>query len=66
MPGYGSVIDLIRAGTDRHVVGDKSGVEFLRPRPRLAQCPSGAQARHQLPFERTASFDIEGLVDRFV
>jgi len=24
MPGYGSVIGLIRAGTDRHVVGDES------------------------------------------
>src|SRR6476469_432180 len=60
MPGYGPVIDVIRTGTDLHLVGDKSGAELLRSGPRLAQCPPGAQARHQLPFERAESFDIQG------
>ena len=66
MPWRFAISDFVWPRADGDVIGDESGAELLRSRPRLAQCSSGAQARHQLSIQRSTSFDAEGLLDRFV
>ena len=66
MPGYGAVLDLGRSLADQDLRGDMSPRLLTRPCPRHTQCPAGAQAGDQIPFERATALDVQRLIDRLV
>jgi hypothetical protein len=51
---------------DHHLAGDVAAGLLAGASTRHAQRPAGTQARDQLALERTATLDVERLVDRLV
>jgi hypothetical protein len=66
MPGDGPVLSFGGPLGEDDIGGDMALRPVLRSCSRLSQGATGAQARDQLPLERTTPFDEQRLVDRFV
>jgi hypothetical protein len=66
MPGNGAIGDLRWPLADQRLRGDMGPRLLPGSRPRDPQRLAPAQAGDQLPFERTAAFYVERLVDGLV
>ena len=66
VPGNRTVLDLGGALADHHLGRHMRPGLLPGSGPRHPQRPPGAQACDQLPLERAAALDVEGLVDRLV